>query len=174
MNSFSSQLTLLLRYFIRFQKIIIASVSGRAHCTGNNKKYNIFHWGWNLTSTLLLIASSSYRFSWNNCRCFRRIFSSDRNFNNTALKRVRKEIIYNSYFVSSGAFVNTLIYFSFVTPFLFFISVFIGILACASVTHPHIYKWEHFSGLYLYMLVVETFSGDNLKFKLYALIGWGK
>lgn len=29
-------------------------------------------------------------------------------------------------------------------------------------------------GLYLYMLVVETFSGDNLKFNLYALIGWGK
>lgn len=24
------------------------------------------------------------------------------------------------------------------------------------------------------MLVVETFSGDNLKFKMYALIGWGK
>lgn len=24
------------------------------------------------------------------------------------------------------------------------------------------------------MLVVETFSGDNLKFNMYALIGWGK
>lgn len=29
-------------------------------------------------------------------------------------------------------------------------------------------------GLYLYMLVVETFSGDNLKFALYATIGWGE
>lgn len=29
-------------------------------------------------------------------------------------------------------------------------------------------------GLYLYMLVVETFSGDNLKFSMYALLGWGK
>lgn len=33
---------------------------------------------------------------------------------------------------------------------------------------------ENLLGLYLYMLVVETFSGDNLKFKMYALIGWGK
>jgi len=24
------------------------------------------------------------------------------------------------------------------------------------------------------MLVVETFSGDNLRFNLYASIGWGK
>lgn len=30
------------------------------------------------------------------------------------------------------------------------------------------------SGLYLYMLVVETFSGDNLRFRMYAFIGWGK
>lgn len=29
------------------------------------------------------------------------------------------------------------------------------------------------SGLYLYMLVVETFSGDNLRFSMYAFIGWG-
>lgn len=29
-------------------------------------------------------------------------------------------------------------------------------------------------GLYLYMLVVETFSGDNIKFNMYAGIGWGK
>uniref|UniRef100_A0A182PN92 G-protein coupled receptors family 2 profile 2 domain-containing protein n=1 Tax=Anopheles epiroticus TaxID=199890 RepID=A0A182PN92_9DIPT len=28
-------------------------------------------------------------------------------------------------------------------------------------------------GLYLYMLVVETFSGDNLRFNMYAAIGWG-
>lgn len=33
---------------------------------------------------------------------------------------------------------------------------------------------EYLIGLYLYMLVVETFSGDNLKFNMYALIGWGK
>lgn len=36
------------------------------------------------------------------------------------------------------------------------------------------HKITSFSGLYLYMLVVETFSGDNLKFAMYALIGWGK
>nr|AAM11337.1 GH13988p [Drosophila melanogaster] len=28
-------------------------------------------------------------------------------------------------------------------------------------------------GLYLYMLVVKTFSGDNLRFNIYASIGWG-
>ncbi|XP_031631307.1 diuretic hormone receptor-like isoform X2 [Contarinia nasturtii] len=33
--------------------------------------------------------------------------------------------------------------------------------------------WMLVEGLYLYMLVVETFSGDNLKFHMYALIGWG-
>lgn len=30
-----------------------------------------------------------------------------------------------------------------------------------------------FAGLYLYMLVVQTFSGDDIKFKMYAFIGWG-
>lgn len=30
------------------------------------------------------------------------------------------------------------------------------------------------SGLYLYMLVVQTFSGDNIRFNLYAVIGWGE
>lgn len=30
------------------------------------------------------------------------------------------------------------------------------------------------AGLYLYMLVVETFSGDNTRFKTYAAIGWGE
>jgi len=29
-------------------------------------------------------------------------------------------------------------------------------------------------GLYLYMLVVKTFSGDNIRFNIYASIGWGK
>ena len=29
-------------------------------------------------------------------------------------------------------------------------------------------------GLYLYMLVVETFSADKIKLRVYALIGWGK
>lgn len=29
-------------------------------------------------------------------------------------------------------------------------------------------------GLYLYMLVVETFSGDNMRIKTYAAIGWGE
>lgn len=30
------------------------------------------------------------------------------------------------------------------------------------------------AGLYLYMLVVETFSGDNMRFNTYAGIGWGE
>lgn len=30
------------------------------------------------------------------------------------------------------------------------------------------------AGLYLYMLVVETFSGDNMRIKTYAAIGWGE
>lgn len=30
------------------------------------------------------------------------------------------------------------------------------------------------AGLYLYTLVVETFSGDNMKFRMYAFIGWGE
>uniref|UniRef100_A0A1B0GFQ1 G-protein coupled receptors family 2 profile 2 domain-containing protein n=1 Tax=Glossina morsitans morsitans TaxID=37546 RepID=A0A1B0GFQ1_GLOMM len=29
-------------------------------------------------------------------------------------------------------------------------------------------------GLYLYMLVVKTFSSDNIRFNIYVLIGWGK
>ncbi|CAO1350277.1 unnamed protein product [Diamesa serratosioi] len=34
--------------------------------------------------------------------------------------------------------------------------------------------WMLVEGLYLYMLVVQTFSGnDNIRFNLYALIGWG-
>jgi len=34
--------------------------------------------------------------------------------------------------------------------------------------------WMLVEGLYLYMLVVKTFSGDNLRFNIYASIGWGK
>jgi hypothetical protein len=30
------------------------------------------------------------------------------------------------------------------------------------------------AGLYLYMLVVETFTGENIKLRVYVLIGWGK
>ena len=30
------------------------------------------------------------------------------------------------------------------------------------------------AGLYLYMLVVETFSADKIKLQAYAFIGWGK
>lgn len=30
------------------------------------------------------------------------------------------------------------------------------------------------AGLYLYTLVVATFSGDNMRFKMYAFIGWGE
>ncbi|XP_058054215.1 diuretic hormone receptor-like isoform X2 [Anopheles bellator] len=33
--------------------------------------------------------------------------------------------------------------------------------------------WMLVEGLYLYMLVVQTFSGDTLRFRKYALIGWG-
>lgn len=29
-------------------------------------------------------------------------------------------------------------------------------------------------GFYLYMLVVETFSADKIRLRIYALIGWGK
>lgn len=31
-----------------------------------------------------------------------------------------------------------------------------------------------FSGLYLYMLVVETFTAENIKLKVYTTIGWGE
>ncbi|KAJ6641176.1 Diuretic hormone receptor, partial [Pseudolycoriella hygida] len=34
------------------------------------------------------------------------------------------------------------------------------------------YLKSNVSGLYLYMLVVETFSSDKLKFKMYAVLGW--
>jgi hypothetical protein len=30
------------------------------------------------------------------------------------------------------------------------------------------------TGLYLYMLVVETFTGENIKLRVYVIIGWGK
>ncbi|XP_018797882.1 PREDICTED: diuretic hormone receptor isoform X4 [Bactrocera latifrons] len=33
--------------------------------------------------------------------------------------------------------------------------------------------WMLVEGLYLYMLVVKTFSGDNIRFNIYAIIGWG-
>ncbi|XP_037903274.1 diuretic hormone receptor isoform X2 [Hermetia illucens] len=33
--------------------------------------------------------------------------------------------------------------------------------------------WMLVEGLYLYMLVVKTFSGDNIRFTIYAIIGWG-
>lgn len=31
-----------------------------------------------------------------------------------------------------------------------------------------------FSGLYLYILVVKTFTGESIKLRIYAMIGWGK
>lgn len=34
--------------------------------------------------------------------------------------------------------------------------------------------WMLVEGLYLYMLVVKTFSGDNIRFNIYVSIGWGK
>ncbi|XP_077287141.1 diuretic hormone 44 receptor 2 isoform X2 [Arctopsyche grandis] len=33
--------------------------------------------------------------------------------------------------------------------------------------------WMLVEGLYLYMLVVETFTGENIKLRVYATIGWG-
>ncbi|XP_073953804.1 diuretic hormone receptor isoform X2 [Choristoneura fumiferana] len=33
--------------------------------------------------------------------------------------------------------------------------------------------WMLVEGLYLYMLVVETFTAENIKLKVYATIGWG-
>ena len=30
------------------------------------------------------------------------------------------------------------------------------------------------AGFYLYMLVVETFTADKIRLRIYAIIGWGK
>ncbi|XP_065089233.1 diuretic hormone receptor [Ochlerotatus camptorhynchus] len=48
--------------------------------------------------------------------------------------------------------------------------IFVTLLHYFTLTN---FFWMLVEGLYLYMLVVETFSGDNLRFKLYAAIGWG-
>ncbi|GLV46578.1 Diuretic hormone 44 receptor 1 [Carabus blaptoides fortunei] len=34
--------------------------------------------------------------------------------------------------------------------------------------------WMFVEGLYLYMLVVQTFTGENITLRVYATIGWGK
>ncbi|KDR16173.1 Diuretic hormone receptor, partial [Zootermopsis nevadensis] len=34
--------------------------------------------------------------------------------------------------------------------------------------------WMFVEGLYLYMLVVETFTGENIKLRVYVIIGWGR
>ncbi|XP_055379199.1 diuretic hormone receptor-like isoform X2 [Condylostylus longicornis] len=58
------------------------------------------------------------------------------------------------------------------------ISVQIGVAGCIvlvfllnffTVTN---FFWMMVEGLYLYILVVKTFSGDNIRFNIYALIGW--
>lgn len=37
-----------------------------------------------------------------------------------------------------------------------------------------IFVFKHdFAGLYLYLLVVQTFTGDNIKLRLCLVIGWG-
>lgn len=60
------------------------------------------------------------------------------------------------------------------------ISVRSGLSSCiALVTLFHFFTltnffWMLVEGLYLYMLVVKTFSGDNIRFNIYASIGWGK
>lgn len=55
---------------------------------------------------------------------------------------------------------------------LFFAFLFLGKFYL--LNFPYNFNGGPLTGLYLYMLVVETFSGDNLKFNMYALIGWGK
>ncbi|KAJ6641177.1 Diuretic hormone receptor, partial [Pseudolycoriella hygida] len=48
-------------------------------------------------------------------------------------------------------------------------------LAVAVFVHFNLtnFFWMLVEGLYLYMLVVETFSGDNIRFSMYAVIGYG-
>ncbi|XP_034652986.1 diuretic hormone receptor isoform X2 [Drosophila subobscura] len=59
------------------------------------------------------------------------------------------------------------------------ISIRSGQASCiALVTLFHFFTltnffWMLVEGLYLYMLVVNTFSGDNIRFNIYASIGWG-
>ncbi|KAL7736821.1 hypothetical protein ACLKA6_015662 [Drosophila palustris] len=59
------------------------------------------------------------------------------------------------------------------------ISIRSGLSSCiALVTLFHFFTltnffWMLVEGLYLYMLVVKTFSGDNIRFNIYASIGWG-
>nr|XP_016927882.1 diuretic hormone receptor [Drosophila suzukii]XP_036669507.1 diuretic hormone receptor [Drosophila suzukii] len=59
------------------------------------------------------------------------------------------------------------------------ISIRSGVGSCiALITLFHFFTltnffWMLVEGLYLYMLVVKTFSGDNLRFNIYASIGWG-
>ncbi|KAH8410947.1 hypothetical protein KR222_000820, partial [Zaprionus bogoriensis] len=59
------------------------------------------------------------------------------------------------------------------------ISVRTGVSSCIGlVTLFHFFTltnffWMLVEGLYLYMLVVKTFSGDNIRFNIYVSIGWG-
>ncbi|EDW74263.1 uncharacterized protein Dwil_GK21476 [Drosophila willistoni] len=59
------------------------------------------------------------------------------------------------------------------------ISIRSGLASCIGlVTLFHFFTltnffWMLVEGLYLYMLVVKTFSGDNIRFNIYASIGWG-
>ncbi|EDW02682.1 diuretic hormone receptor [Drosophila grimshawi] len=59
------------------------------------------------------------------------------------------------------------------------ISIRSGLSSCiALVTLFHFFTltnffWMLVEGLYLYMLVVKTFSGDNIRFNIYVSIGWG-
>lgn len=40
--------------------------------------------------------------------------------------------------------------------------------------HTTTFFWMFVEGLYLYILVVETFNRQNIKTHIYMLIGWGK
>ncbi|CRL06927.1 CLUMA_CG019597, isoform A [Clunio marinus] len=52
----------------------------------------------------------------------------------------------------------------------------VGCIFLAILLHYFVltnFFWMMVEGLYLYMLVVQTFSGDKIRFNLYAVIGWG-
>lgn len=48
--------------------------------------------------------------------------------------------------------------------------IFISLLNYFHVTN---FFWMFIEGLYLYLLVVKTFTGDNIKLRLCLIIGWG-
>lgn len=47
------------------------------------------------------------------------------------------------------------------------------LIICTHYFYLTNFFWMLVEGLYLYMLVVETFTAENIKLKVYATIGWG-